>query len=211
MKTINIILVLIFISGSLFGQHENYDLEENKQDEFKTLFGPHTGNGGYAGISVGYTQVNDIDAVNFSGRGGIIIGHSLAMGITGSGFVSDYFYDYEINEEVNIAGGYGGFFIEPILFPKFPVHLSFPATFAVGGMAYSRRYDDGDEWDNLVEDTEVFLLAEPAAELEFNLTRYFRLALATSYRFTTDLQLVNTPSDALEGFNYQLTLKFGKF
>jgi len=122
MKTINILLAIVFSTVTLFAQDDEYH-NYQQDDEFKTLFGRSSGNGGYGAVSIGYTQINKIDAVTFSGRGGVIFGHGLAMGITGTGYVTDYFYDNQLRDEVNIAGGYGGFFIEPILFPKFPVHL----------------------------------------------------------------------------------------
>ena len=37
----------------------------------------------------------------------------------------------------------------------------------------------------MIEDSEAFLIAEPGAEMELNLTRIFRLAIGASYRFTT--------------------------
>ena len=68
----------------------------------------------------------------------------------------------------------------------------------------------------MIEDTEAFLIAEPGAEIELNLTRNFRLALGTSYKFTTpfNVGLPNTAhvnSDALKGFSFLMTFKFGRF
>jgi len=60
-------------------------------------------------------------------------------------------------------------------------------------------------------DYDAFFVIEPAVELEFNLARFFRLAAAVSYRHTSEIQLAQTEKDALRGFNYGLTFKFGKF
>ena len=48
-------------------------------------------------------------------------------------------------------------------------------------------------------------------ELEFNLVRFFRLALFGTYRYTTDIVMTNTAEDALRGWNFGMTFKFGSF
>lgn len=57
---------------------------------------------------------------------------------------------------------------------------------------------------------------EPGAELELNLTRYFRFAIGATYRFTTEFEVgTNLPptvrAEALKGFSYMVTFKFGRF
>jgi hypothetical protein len=114
---------------------------------------------------------------------------------------------------VFLTGGYGGFIIEPIILPKFPVHISFPILLGAGGISYITQDMD---YHNMVEDSEFFLIAEPSAELEFNITRHFRLALGASYRFASpfDVGASGSPSvssDSLESWTYMMTFKFGKF
>ena len=69
---------------------------------------------------------------------------------------------------------------------------------------------------NMIEDTEAFLIAEPGAEIELNLTRNFRLALGTSYKFTTPFNVGSAGSTTCqfqcsEGFSFMMTFKFGRF
>jgi hypothetical protein len=52
---------------------------------------------------------------------------------------------------------------------------------------------------------------EPAIELEFNLTRFFRTAVFASYRHTSSTDLFETDPEVLRGFNFGMTFKFGKF
>ncbi|MDO9580255.1 MAG: hypothetical protein Q7J06_06760 [Bacteroidales bacterium] len=70
--------------------------------------------------------------------------------------------------------------------------------------------------NNLIEDSEAFLIIEPGAELELNLTRFFRLAIGATYRFPTsfDVGLSGTPTasaESIKGLSYMVTFKFGKF
>jgi hypothetical protein len=95
-----------------------------------------------------------------------------------------------------------------------PVHLSFPCLFGAGGISYITN--DQNQNNNLIEDSEAFLLFEPAAEVELNLTRFFRLAIGTSYRLPTPFNVGSNGSsvvnaESLKGFSYMITMKFGKF
>lgn len=186
------------------------------QDEVKTLFGRHRSNGGYGAFSVGYSEIDHLDAILFSGRGAMIIDHSLAIGLAGTGFINEYHYDPNLDREVFLTGGYGGLLIEPILAPRFPVHISLPVVIGAGGIAFISN--EFDVYDNFVEDSDAFLVIEPGAELELNLTRFFRLALGVHYRYISDFNLryqQTTQSiataEALKGPSLSLTFKFGKF
>jgi hypothetical protein len=47
--------------------------------------------------------------------------------------------------------------------------------------------------------------------LELNLIPLVRLGVGASYRYTSDITLPGTPSDALRGINAGITIKVGKF
>jgi hypothetical protein len=115
---------------------------------------------------------------------------------------------------LSLAGGYGGFLLEPIIAGKSPVHVSFPILIGGGGVSLVDMYgweDWGHDPAGYEYDYDAFFVIEPAVELEFNLARFFRMAAAVSYRHTSDIQLAQTEKDALRGFNYGVTFKFGKF
>lgn len=212
MKKIYYFLALLFLSAGFIAAQENDDGYENH--EFKTIFGGKSV-GGYGGIGVGYSLIDSRHALTFDARGGIILGHGVSLGIGGAGFINEYKYNQQLSKEVSMVGGYGGFYVEPILFPKLPVHLSFPILIGMGGAAYTTFVEDenGDftEENNVEETSSVFLVIEPSVELEFNLTNFFRLAAFMSYRFTSDLDMANVPADALQSYSAGLRFKFGKF
>ncbi len=213
MKTLTLGIILI-LSGLTVNAQRNDDRDQD-QGGIQTLFGPHAvSNGGYGSFGAGYSVIDGRDAMVVSARGAWIVNHTIALGFAGSGFINDFQYDPVYNEDVNLTGGYGGLLVEPILFPRSPVHLSFPVVGAVGGIAYTRTSRTYNSWDNhssWVEDTDTFFLVEPGVELELNIVRFFRLAFGVSYRFTTDIQLFDTPPDALRGLTMDMTFKFGKF
>ena len=105
-------------------------------------------------------------------------------------------------------------FIEPILLPRSPVHFSFPVLLGAGGISFLSK--DRDFNENFFEDFRAFLLIEPSAEIELNLTKYFRLAFGASYRLPTLFNFGQTGTyiidvESLRTFSYMVTFKFGKF
>jgi len=210
-KTIFISVLLILLSVSSFSQDDD---SNQKSQEFKTLLGHDNHSGLYGAFSVGYSEIEERQAVIFGGRFEWITGHSLGLGFGGSGFINENHFEPSLNSDVFLTGGYGGLYIEPILMPNYPVHLSFPILLGGGGVSYVTEDMNFDH--NMIEDSEAFLIAEPAAEIELNITRNFRLAIGASYRFTTpfDVGISGSPSvssKSLQGFSYMMTFKFGRF
>ena len=147
-------------------------------------------------------------------RGGWIINRTLGIGIEGHGIIpTAKFDDIEAGQEVNILGGYGGMFLELIFFSNEVVHVTFPVSGGAGWLGYQRTNEDNTMPQPLDDevDSDVFWYIEPGADLEFNISRNFRLAMGVSKRFTQDLELINTESSAFEQLNYFITLKIGGF
>lgn len=208
MKKIYLILAVLFCVSIVKAQDEDYH-----EDEFKTIFGGKKV-GGYGGLGLGYSTIDSKPAVVFDARGGVILGHSLGLGIGGAGFINTYEYDPTLNKDVSLVGGYGGFFAEPILLPRSRVHISLPVLIGIGGAAYTSWVKDNNDdftQDSNVEESAVFLVVEPAVELEFNFTKFFRMAAFLSYRYASDLELTNVEPEPLNEFTAGLRFKFGKF
>lgn len=201
--------MIILGSGMLCALAQETD--DNK--DIATIFSKNRTNGGYGAVSLSYTQIDGKDAFLMGARGSWIIDHSFAIGLGGCGFVNDMDYHgmRDNSIENNLAGGYGGLYLEPIIAPRFPVHLSFPVLFGIGGITNIENDIDMDYWTADEGQTDVYLVLEPSVELEFNLTRNLRMAGTLGYRFTSDIELKNTSPDILEGFNAGVILKFGKF
>ncbi len=197
-------------------------LGQQEKEEYKTLFEGQS-LGGYGAISGGYAPINEDNAVVFSARGGIVLGHAISLGIGGTGFVTDYQYNPQLQKKACLSGGYGGGFIEIIVFGRSPVHLSIPLFGGLGGAAYSTWENEGTyevEQENSIVETAVFGVLEPGVELEFNLTPFVRMALYGTYRFATNIDIIEiidgqsvqlVSEDALNGYSVGLIVKFGQF
>jgi len=210
----SIILSALFALLYLSSFSQDPEFEYYKSKEIKTLLGRNRSGGGYTALSAGYSVIDGNHAVLFGGRFGWLASHSIGIGMGATGFINEFHYEPSLDRDVFLAGGYGGIYIEPILLPRLPVHLSFPVLFGAGGISYVSKESSMN--NNLIEDSEAFLIIEPAAEIELNLTRFFRLAIGASYRFPTsfDVGLSGTPTanaESIKGMSYTMALKFGKF
>jgi hypothetical protein len=205
-------VILILFATTL--QSQDPEFEYYKGKEIKTLLGRNRPGGSYGSITIGYSIIDNKNAVLIGARVSGIASHYIGVGIGGTAFINEYHDEPTINRQVHLSGGYGGVYIEPVLLPRFPVHLSFPVLLGAGGISSVSTDTDSNKRD--IEDTKVFLLIEPSAELEVNLTRFFRLALGASYRYPTSFNIgtSGTPpasAESLRGFSYKLTFKFGRF
>ncbi len=214
MKKISLLFIIILFGLNAIAQ------DTGNEKEYKTLIGgENITHGGYGGVSINYSKIDGEDAILVGVRGGWIINHGISIGVGGYGFANDIDYNKTIegDEDINydFAGGYGGLIIEPIIGAKWPVHISFPIMIGAGGVSYNNDYwtddDDPCTYYNYTEDSDAFLVIEPGLEIELNMVKFMRLALGGYYRHTSNIDIVDTKSDMLNGFSCGITLKFGKF
>jgi hypothetical protein len=211
-KALLIISAIILTTSFLMSQDTEFEYYKNK--EIKTLLGRDRSGGGYGSFTLGYSEIDGRSAVLMGGRFSWIASHYIGIGIGGTGFINEFHFEPSINRDVFLTGGYGGLYIEPILFPRLPVHLSFPILLGGGGISYISNNESLN--GNFIEDSQAFLIIEPSAELELNLTKHFRLAFGATYRFPTQFDIglsgtLSVDAESIEGISYQVTFKFGRF
>lgn len=229
MKTIKIIpLVLALLVGVSLTAQEN-------KDEMRTLFkksesGKGISHGGYGSFSIGYSQIDGKDAIQLGGRAAWIANHRFALGLAGYGFFNSIEKDVTSIDDPSsyfLTGGYGGLFFEPIILPNSPVHVSFPIILGVGGVSAVQNNDwSSSHYNNKINyyDTDAYLVAEPGVDIEFNIVKFFRLAVGASYRFTNGVNLkykyldddfaeqtLVVDKNALDSFTFNIGFKFGWF
>jgi len=209
------LLVLAFIMAGTLTTFAQQDGGNGDPNEIRTLMGHNNSVGGYGALTMQYSQINNHDAFVFGARGGVLMGHMVSMGLSINGFFNDKHYDPITGYTQHLAGGYGGFFFEPILLPKYPVHVSFPVLIGGGGIGVVNNTDDS--WDNYFnsEASDAFMVIEPGIEVEMNITNFFRFCIGAHYRYTTDITIDNPDyaiePDILRGFMGGVTFKFGRF
>jgi hypothetical protein len=212
MKNLFVLMLVLSFSAAAFSQQND---ENGNPREMKTLLGHNNAVGGYGAITMQYSQLDDRDAFIFGVRGAVIMGHMVGIGLAGNGFFNDRHYDAITGTNIHLAGGYGGFFFEPIIFPNYPVHVSFPFTIGGGGVGVTSTDDNNWNYHFHSEASDAFMVIEPGMEIELNITHFFRFCIGASYRYTTDVHIdnpdYNVPVGVMRGFKGGVTFKFGRF
>lgn len=232
MKTFGLISTLLLICHLGFGQilvenNKMYTDEESekavKKNQPETLFKDQSSFGGYFGFSFGYTELDGKSALQTGGRLMFVANHYLGIGFGGKGFITNpEEIPYEgTNPNITTlytatTGGYGGLYLEPVIFSMKPVHLALPVLIGAGAMAESHW--NNTTWNDYYYNTgsttvsSVFFVAEPGIDLEFNIAKWFRIGLGASYRITSNVEgLTEITNEPQNGFNYNMTFKMGWF
>jgi len=229
MKSILFVLLGLTLSLPIFAQEVTPDKKSSNDAEIKTIFGhsKHAGKtdiGYFFELRGGYTQFDGRDVFLPGVSGGLILNHHWGLGLTGTivpGYNLHYdnmYYDENLMQlaGARMMGGYGGFLFEYILLPKSAVHVSFPVTVGAGYLvyqkdSYSSYYYQYDNSNHNLADHDIFFVVEPGIRAVFNLIKKLQLGLTVSYRYTPNLDLINTPASRINQFTATLSLRFGKF
>ncbi len=219
MKFLKLLFTTFILSAAAFGQEyesEPIGKQKNQQNDIKTLTGNGHHSGAFGAIMFKASKFNDKTFAMMGVRGGWIINRSIAIGIEAQGIIPSAKFDNispDVGEQAILLGGYGGLFIEPILFSNHVIHVSFPIASGAGWLGYHEDWENNRNFNrrNDLIDDDVFWYVEPGIGVEVNITRHFRISTGVTKRFTQDLELLNTDDNDFNNLNYFLTLKIGKF
>lgn len=196
------ILPALFITQSVLAQ------------EMQTLFDSDVTHGGFGAPVIKISGVNGTPGVWVGGQGGWLINlegkHSISLGGGGYGLVTEHrvpepdFSDSE--DEYYALNGYGGFIIEYTHNPRKLVHFSLSSLIG-GGELMTRNQ----QYTELDDHHDPYFVLEPAANVELNITDFFRISGGISYRYTRGINSAGFNDDDFSGINGNLSFKFGKF
>jgi len=169
--------------------------------------------GGFGGPVVKISRLAGADAVFSGGRGGVILNRRLAIGgggyaVTSENIRTDFRFPDGSRPSLQLA--YGGVEFEYITRSRELVHATVSVLLGGGAASYRSRETTGGSVATQTLESEVFV-AEPAANLELNVTRWFRPGIGVGYRYVNGSDLPGTTDGALSGAVGTITFKFGSF
>ncbi|SHG71309.1 hypothetical protein [Flagellimonas flava] len=200
-------LLLLLAGGAGWAQDQNQDegdyIEFN--DRRNVVHGVYLGLGTYLGEIDGKSTFHGNFKIAY------VANQQVEVGFAAVGFYSQQNIPLNTFENLDFAGGYAGLHVEPILFGKSKLNLSFPVMLGAGAVVYvednNRDVDidfDRNDWD------EVFVV-EPGVNLLFNLSRFVQLEAGMRYRFSSRIDLEPNRVKNINGFSAGFGIKVGIF
>lgn len=191
----------------------------------QTLFGKNSiESGGFGAIMLSLGRFNKQEALMVGARGGWVINHYLSFGLGGYGLTTPVrVSNPDYTKDLDLELGYGGFYVEPIIGSRYPVHISVPILIGAGGASIQYQPEntvgtttsDDENDENYVPSVRVesdgFFIIEPGINIEFNFTKFLRVAIGGSYLYVENLNLQNIRAKDMSGPAANLTIKLGKF
>lgn len=221
MKTALLIITLLFVNLMAIAQEESFAVNDidtgvkRKRScggDIKTLSNGRYHSGGFGAISFKGSEFQDKALVMGGVRAGWIINRALGIGFEGYGVIPTAEFENIIpGRTAVLLGGYGGLFLEPVIFSNQVVHVTFPVAGGAGWLGLHDDWEENYNGQDEIIDEDVFWYVEPGVALEVNVSRHFRINVGVSKRFTEDLKLMAFDSNEFEKLNYFLTLKLGRF
>ena len=186
---------------------------KHSKGEIKTL-ARNGHSGGYGAIGFKTGEFAGEHLVMATAKGAWTVNRVMAIGFNVNGIIPTAKYEgiATNNQQAMLLGGFGGMFIEPIVFSNQIVHITFPVEGGAGWLGYEEDWENSTTTsETALIDEDVFWYVEPGAAIEVNVSKTFRINFGVSKRFTQDLELLNTDITDFEDYSYFMTLKFGRF
>jgi hypothetical protein len=210
------ILIWLSLLAIISTSHAQQYMDTNDPREIKALLSKDNDLNGFGGMDVKVSDVKSTRTLMMGGYGGVLVNRNYMLGIGAYGLVTAPEFDGVLPDatprDLNLYGGYAGLIIGGTVFTKELVHLSIPVLLGAGNLQVSdHNFFTGAGDNEYIIEQSTFFVIEPAAQLEFNLTRTLRLAAGASYRWVEGINLINVDNNDLIGLTGVLSLKFGRF
>ncbi len=169
--------------------------------------------GVYVGIGMAYGEIEGEDTYIGSFKVAYVANQQFEVGFIAKGLYSRQdVFNPRSGQNDDLFAAYAGFHLEPILFGKSLVSMSFPLFIGGGGVGYVDRDSiDNDNVDIDEDDLDAVFVLEPGVSALFNISRYVQLEAGVKYRFSSKIELTDSPIDRINGFSAGIGVKLGIF
>lgn len=191
--------------------------EEDNRHHIQTIFRPGR-TGAYGALSNKFTTLGGEFANVTEAYGGVFINRQLMLGFGAAGSTNyiPVLPENSAQPATRMSYGYGqaGLVSEYVLGSNRAVHLVFHLFAGVGFTTQYERWPNRDyDWQapSGIYDSNLFFVAEPGVQVEFNLLRWLRFSPGVTYRNAYNSAARGLTDGDLSAWSYNFTLKLGKF
>ncbi|MBD3167179.1 hypothetical protein GF324_11300 [bacterium] len=168
--------------------------------------------GGYGGVEMKVTGINNEIGVLAGLQGGWIFNHSLSLGAAWYTSLSTHDVNARINSVDRIGQlslSYGGAMVKMNLASHRVVHLQPSLFFGIGQTSLTSTEIPG--WEEVLFERNVVTILEPELKAELNLSRHIRVLGGLGWRLAFGLDSAHLTAAEVGGYTASLTVRFGKF
>lgn len=177
-----------------------------QEDGFRTIGGDDFRISGFGGPIMSFGQI-DNNFVHYMGGGGGVIINNFFFGGYGMGKTNELIYK---NNNTSVMDfGHGGFWIGYTMAYKRAIHPVIHARFGWGTISEKQKSTTPDAEPLVLYQDQVFVIC-PAAELEMNFSRFFKVGAGVSYDLVYNTDLPYDFNDFAHPSVF-LSFKFGWF
>jgi hypothetical protein len=205
-------ILLIFIAFNTSGAQKKKSKEYVEFDDRKNVV-----HGIYLGFNVHYAELQTRgtkEAVLANLKFAYVANQKIEVGFGVTGFFNERTNDRPDlfnGDKIALIGGYAGLHLEPILFGKRFISVSFPVLIGGGAIGYFGN-SFTDEYDDIRdEDFDDFFIIEPGINILYNFSRFTQLETGIKYRITSKYDLLPYDQGRLNGLSIGAGLKIGIF
>lgn len=208
MKNHKLILLLILIS--FFSNLQAQDQNESDSEYIEFNDRKNTVHGVYIGMNLQYGTIEKSDTYLVSLKIAYVADQQFEAGFVVTSFYTDLNnLGFDFNDR-DLVGFYGGLHLEPILFSKHKLNLSFPLL--IGGGAIGLVNQVGDKVILNDRDWDPVFVLEPGMNVLYNISRYIQFEAGVKYRFSSRINLEpEYDLSRINGFSAGLGIKVGVF
>jgi hypothetical protein len=194
------LLCLVFCTPTAQAQRTGYLLDGYQE------------HGGFGGLELKLSGLNNEVGVLAGLQGGWIFNHSLGLGAAWYTSLSSHDMNVVINsvERVGSLGlSYGGALVQMTFGSHRVVHFQPSLLLGVGQASLTSSEIAG--WEEVLFEQSVVTIAEPEVKMELNLSEHIRVLVGAGWRFAFGLDSEYLTAGKVGGFTGSVTLRFGKF
>mgnify|MGYP001060449618 CR=1 FL=1 len=210
---IRTLLFLGFLAFTSIGASAQTNRESNGMWSYEGKNG-EVNVGIHGAVGLDFTTIDNRTAGLLGAKIGFLFNEKLSVGVMGKGI----WYDYRLKELATTGtyhgeGGYTGVYVTYYvpLGEYFKIGLSLSSGQGIFQLKYDTKYTEELQWYETIIDQDDYAVLEPGIEVMIDFASRWNVAVTSSYRNTSPVQIDGMAENALNGLNVGVCVGFDLF